>query len=308
MVRLAAIVTLLALCATVATAQNLVVVRVASAPDDDVTPLLYARATGMFAKAGLDVVVSRMNSGAAISAAVVGGSIDIGKSSLLPLISAHARDVPITLVAPAGEFHADSPVTAIIVLKSSPIASARDLDGKTIAAAALRDLYSLAAQEWAQRQGADVSSLHFIELPPTSMLAALVDGRVDAASTGNPVLAQALASGRVRVLAYPNDAIAHRFLTAAWFASNDYIAKNRDVVRRFADVLSHAQAFTNTHHAATVAMVSAFSGIDAQTVSHMTRAPAGATLDPGEIAPVIDLAVKYKVIDRPFAPAEFLFK
>jgi len=32
-----------------------------------------------------------MNSGAAVTAAVVGGSIDIGKSSLIPLINAHVH-------------------------------------------------------------------------------------------------------------------------------------------------------------------------------------------------------------------------
>jgi NitT/TauT family transport system substrate-binding protein len=304
--RAALLVALIVLTGSASVGQETVTIRVASAPDDDVTPLLYAQSTGMFAKAGLNVVVSKMNSGAAISAAVVGGSIDIGKSSLIPLIGAHARGVPITLVAPAGEFRADAPVTALLVLNGSPIVSARDLAGKTIAAAALKDLYTMAAQEWIARHGGDAASVHFLELPPTSMLAALVDGRVDAAATGNPVLAQAIASGKVRVLAYPNEAIAKRFLTAAWFASDDYLARNAAVVQSFAGVLSRAAAFTNAHPAATVELVAAFSGIDAGTVAHMTRAPAGAALDPAEIAPIVALAAKYKLIDHAFDPAEFI--
>jgi len=42
-----------------------------------------------------------MNNGAAVSAAVAGEAIDIGKSSTMPLVEAHARGLPFTLIAPA---------------------------------------------------------------------------------------------------------------------------------------------------------------------------------------------------------------
>src|SRR6185437_8705237 len=79
---------------------SLVTVRCASNAADDVTPVLYAQRSGLFAKAGLNVELTRMNSGAAVSAAVLGGSIDIGKSSLLPIITAHSRGLPLVLLAP----------------------------------------------------------------------------------------------------------------------------------------------------------------------------------------------------------------
>lgn len=283
-----------------------VTVRLASAPDDDVTPVLYAQKAGLFARAGLSVEVSRMNNGAAVTAAVAGGSIDIGKSSLVPLLAAHAHGLPFTLIAPAGVWATNAPVTATIVLKTSAIAAARDLAGKTVSSSSLKDLMTMSTQIWIDEHGGDSSAVRFVELPPPAVLTALADGRVDAATVGNPNLAQALASGKVRVLSHPEDAIAGRFLLAAWFANSDFIAKNRRVVDRFVGVLREAVAYTNAHHAETVPLVAAFTGIDPATVATMTRATGTLTLDPREIRPVIEVAVKYKIIDRAFDPQEFL--
>jgi NitT/TauT family transport system substrate-binding protein len=284
----------------------LTTLRLASSPDDDVTPVLYAQQAGLFARAGLNVDLSRMNNGAAVTAAVAGGSIDIGKSSLVPLLAAHVHGLPFTLVAPAGVWSTSAPVTATLVLKNSSIASARDLAGKTVSASSLKDLMAMSTQIWIDQHGGDSSAIRFVELPSPAVLTALAEGRVDAATVTNPNLAQALASGKVRVLSHPEDAIAGRFLLAAWFANDTFIAKNRGVVERFVAVLREAVRYTNAHHAETVPLVAAFTGIDPATVATMTRATGTATLDPREIRPVIEVAVKYKIIDRAFDPQEFL--
>ena len=281
-------------------------VRVASAPDDDVTPVLYAQRAGLFAKAGLTVVVSRMNNGAAVSAAVAGEAVDIGKSSTMPLVEAHARGLPFTLIAPANLWLSGTPVTAMIVPRSSTIATARDLAGKTISSSGLNDLMSISVRLWIAERGGDVSTVRFVEIPPSSVQSALDDGRVDAAVVGNPNLARDLATGRFRILAATEDAIAHRFLVAAWFANTDYVARNPSVVQRFLAVLYRAQAYTTAHHAETVDALAAFTGIDAATIAQMTRATPGALLDPRELAPVINAAVKAKAIDRAFDPRDLI--
>jgi len=281
-------------------------IRVASAPDDDVTPVLYALRTGLFAKAGLNVVVSRMNNGAAVSAAVAGEAVDIGKSSTMPLVEAHARGLPFTLIAPANIWLSASPVTEMIVLRSSAIAAARDLAGKTISSSGLNDLMSISVRLWIANRGGDVGAVRFVELPPSSVMNALDDGRVDAAVVGNPNLARDLATGRVRVLAATEDEIAHRFLVAAWFANTDYVARNRTVVERFLGVLYRAQAYTTAHRAGTVDALAAFTGIEAATIATMTRATPGALLDPRDLAPVIDAAFKAKAIEHPFDPRDLI--
>src|ERR1700686_3804549 len=76
-----------------ALAQGLTVLRLAAAPGDDITPILYGQSAGIFKSAGLEVQLQALGSGSATAAAVAGGAIDIGKSSITTLISAHARGV-----------------------------------------------------------------------------------------------------------------------------------------------------------------------------------------------------------------------
>jgi len=54
-----------------------------------------------FPQAGLDVTIEKLNSGGAVTAAVAGGGVEIGKSSLVSLMAARAKGIPFVVVAPA---------------------------------------------------------------------------------------------------------------------------------------------------------------------------------------------------------------
>jgi len=276
-----------------------VTLRVGTNAADDVTPLLWAKASGMFAKAGLNVDIQKFTNGSAVTAAVVGGSLDIGRSSLLPMISARAHGVPIQLIAPA-EISVGEDVTAgLIVLKDSPINSGRDLNGKTVPSPSLKDYFEVATRAWIDANGGDSTTVKFIELPISSDLAALETGRVAAAGLPNPFLANALATGKVRILGRPNTAIAKRFLVTGWCATEAFIAQNHDALVKFAQTLRQAVLYTNTHQAETVAVTAPFWGVDPSVVANMERTPAADTLDPKDIQPLIDAALRYGVIDKP---------
>jgi NitT/TauT family transport system substrate-binding protein len=282
--------------------------RVASNAADDVTPVLWAQHTGAFSSAGLDVVFTRMNSGAAVTAAVIGGALDIGKSSLMPLISAHARDIPIAIVAPGELWITEAPLTGLITAKTSPIATAKDLDGKTIATAALRDVSWLATHAWLDQHGGDSQTVKFVEMPQAAMVGAIMSGRVDAATITNPGFSAAMATGSVKVIGAPSDGIAKRFLLTAWFTTNDYIAKNAATVGRFAGTVEQSAAYTNAHSSETIAMLADFSGIEPAALAHMTRGVCGTRLQPEEVQPVIDAALKYGIIDHRFEAKELVAK
>lgn len=279
---------------------GLVTLRVASNLNDDVTPLLYAEHAGLFEKAGIRVAFSQMNSGAAVTAAVLGGSIDIGKSSLLPLISAHARGLPISIVSPGELWLRNSPISALVASKTVSIASAKDLTGKTVAVMAVRDLSEMALRDWIDEHGGDSKAVRIVEVPGTAISGALSDGRADAANVTGPTLSEVLASNKVYVVARPDDTVGSRFLLTAWFASDAFLDANHDVVARFARVMQQAAAYTNTHHAETVPLTAPFWGIEPSVLARIPRATISNVLDPKEIQPVIDLAAKYQVIAQPF--------
>jgi NitT/TauT family transport system substrate-binding protein len=290
----------------VARAQALTTVRVATSPDEDAVACLYGQSSGLFRRNGLDVVLTASTGGAGVSAAVAGASIDIGKASLLGLIAGHVRGVPFTLVAPASLYSAAAPVAGTLVRSDSPIRTARDLSGKTVSVQSLKGFLQVATMNWIDEHGGDSSSVHYLELPPTSVSAALLAGRVDAATLANPSFAAILDTKRARVFAWTCDSVGKYYLQAGYFCTTDYAAKNADVVARFARVIAEASAYTNTHPAETVDMIAKFTGVSPEDVAGMTRVTCGIKLDPAQIQPVVDVAAKYKIIPARFDAREMI--
>jgi NitT/TauT family transport system substrate-binding protein len=285
----------------------LTVVRVAGVQTDDITPLVYAIHTGMFARAGLDVQSMPTNSGAATAAAVVSGSYEIGKSSLTSLMNAHLRGVPLVVIA-AGVVHdTKNPFAKLVATNDAPYKTGRDFAGKTIAVASLNDLSSVSVDAWIDETGGDAHAVHFVELPVSAMLAAVEDRRVDAAFMLYPPLAEALTSGKVRVVSTPYDAIAPFFVLSGWFTTTDYAEKHPDVIRNFVRVMYEAASYTNRHPADTAPMMSDLTKVPMSIYQTMARVGAATSTNARDWQPLIDAAAKYGVIQHPFPAQDFIW-
>lgn len=287
-------------------AQTLTHISTTEVPNDDVTPLLYAQQSGLFAKAGLDVSFQANTSGAAIAAAVAGGAYDIALASMMALISGHARSVPFVMIAPSLLYETEDPAALLVVLNDSPFHSVHDLAGKVIGVSAIKDINWVGTRAFLDQNGVDSSSVKFVEVPQPAIPAALQQHRIDAATLLNPTLQVAMATGNFRSVGKPHDGIAKHFLTAAWFSTTDYVDKHPDLIGRFATVVHTATLYANTHHAQTAPLIAAFAGVDLATVRDMKRVTCAEYLDSRDIQPSIDAAVKYGVIDHGFPAAELI--
>ena len=289
-----------------AAAQNagMTELRLAAAPDDDITPALYARQAGLFKNAGITVTIQALSNGTAVAAAVAGGAIDIGKASLLSIINAHARGVPFVIVAPSAIADATGSYGGLLVPKDSLVKTARDLTGKTVSVPALHDIQSLGLQAWIDKNGGDSKSVSLIEIPVTGVNIALDANRIAAGILSNPSLAQAMATGKYRSIAKPVPEGFNHCMVAAWVSTVDFTAKNAAVVRRFGQVIQAASAYANAHHDKTVDLIAEFSGIDRATVATMTRAPYATTLNPVLVQPIVDAAARYGAIPASYSAAE----
>jgi len=281
-------------------------VRVATQAFDDMTAMLYAQRMGWFRRAGLDVQVERQTtSGAAIGAAILGGTFDIGKMGLSDVIEAHEKGIPFVVVAPAGIYNSALPTTGLLVLKDGPIFTGKDLNGKIVAQTSLGDIGSVTLDSWMDQNGGDRRSIHYVEMPMSAIPAAIEAGRVDAGGSLEPVLAQALASGKFRLIP-TYSSVAPTFAYAVWVTTRDWADKHRAVVKALATVLAQSAAYTNAHHAETAAMMSDFSGIPLERIESMPRIEIGTTLRASQIQPVIEAAVRDHTITHAFPAEEIL--
>jgi len=283
-----------------ATADDLKTVHVLAVPTDGVKSLLYAQHANLFRKRGIEADIVPMGSGAAIFAAIVAGSADVGSGSLFPVFAAYSRGVPLRIIAPASLYASDHCDTFLLVQKDAPIQTARDLNGKTLGSDAVGDFNSTATRAWLDQHGGDGKSLRVIELKSSEQITSLDAGRIDAVVLKPPFLTTALAAGKFRVLGRPLDAVGERFLLSSWVSSVDFITKNPEVVNRFVAGLTEAARYTNANQAATTDMVAQFTGQDAAVLARGIRSTTAESLVLADVQRPLDFALKYGIIDKRF--------
>jgi NitT/TauT family transport system substrate-binding protein len=155
--------------------------------------------------------------------------------------------------------------------------------------------------------GGDSSTVRFIELPTTTLGSTLEQGRVDAGVTNEPYMSKDLGTGKFRMLTDMLNGYGPKpILESAFFATRDYVAKNRDAMTRFAKVMTQASAYANTHIPETLPLMVAFSGMDAHAAAIMHKTSTALSFDPSQIQPVIDVAAKYKIIPKTFSARDML--
>jgi NitT/TauT family transport system substrate-binding protein len=279
-----------------AEAQELKTVRVIQLPTDGAKSVLYAQRANLFRKRGLTADITSLGSGAAVFAAVLGGSADFGAGSLFPVFSAYAHGLPLRIIAPASLYVSDHADTLLLVQKDAPFRQPSDLAGKTMGADAPNDIYSTSTRAWVDAH--DGKSLKIVELKASAQLSSLDSGRIDMAVLKPPYLTQALDTGKFRVFGKPLDGIAPRFLLSCWVASVDFIQKNPAVVSNFVAGLTEAAKYTNANQAATVDLVAAFTGQDAGSLGRGVRSITAETVSLPEIQRPLDFAVKTGIIDQ----------
>jgi NitT/TauT family transport system substrate-binding protein len=291
---------ILAASSGIAPAQPLTTIHFISSPSDDLRPILYAQSAGLFRQAGLDVVVQRAGTGAVVAESIIGGAADIGKASLASLIAAYARGLPFILIAPSILHRKEVPTSAIVVAPNSPLRTPLDLQGKVVACTAIGDIGYLGFRALVDAQGGDSSTVHWIEMPTSSVTAAIEQGRIDAGLITEPYMTQNIRAGKVRLLVDELSGYPRPILESVFFSTRDYATKNRDAVTRFARVLQRAAAYSNTHEAETIPLFVAATGMDPTVAAEMHHTYTAASFDPAQIQPVIDLAARYKIIPQRF--------
>jgi NitT/TauT family transport system substrate-binding protein len=289
-----------------AAAQSSSALRVIGPPNDGFKAVHYAAKSGLFAKHGVDVEISLINSGAAAAAALIGGAADIAYTNITTLILAHNRGVPMQILAPGPVFDPEQRTTAIVVVKDSPYRTGADLNGKTIGSVSLGDTMAASIQAWVDQSGGDSKTVKIIEVPASASIEALQAGRISAATMNEPAVSQALATGTMRALVNPNTAIAKKFLLALLAVMTPVAVAKADAMQRFAQAIREASAYTNAHMAETVDLVAAYSGIAPAVVARSARFIDALSIDPALIQPVIDVLVKYNLTTPSFPASQLV--
>lgn len=282
------------------------VLRIADVPIEPSSDVFYTDAQGYFKSAGLDVDIQVLANGQNFVGGVTAGTFDLSPLTVPAIAQAREHGIPLKMIAPQAISSSAAPTNLLMVTRDSPLKTARDLDGKTIACSGLNNLAATALRAWLIKNGADVASVKLVEFPIPSMQQALQAGRIDAAVMSEPFLTAA--KDALRVLGSPYDAIAPRFITSGWIASDDWLAKNADTARRFAAALRKGHDWANANAKGTIAIFERVTKIPDDLASAMRRTVWATTADPQLIQPVLDIAASSGMLTRPIAASEILWQ
>jgi NitT/TauT family transport system substrate-binding protein len=285
-------------------AQQLATLKIATTPTDIGSEVFYAQDKGFFKANGLDAQIQVISNGAAITAAVMSGALDVAQSNIASLASAHEAGLDVVIIAPAGQYSSKTPTTALIVSKNSPIKTAKDLNGKTIAGNGLKNITQVGAFAWMDKNGGDTTTTKFVEMPFPDMPGALGQGRIDAAVIAEPELSAALAKGEVRVLANCYDGIAQNFMIGAWFTTGTWAKAHPDLVKRFSKAISQTAQWANKNQAASAEMLTKYTKIE--VAPGMKRTVYAEKLEPALVQPLIDGAAKYGITKKTFPASDII--
>jgi NitT/TauT family transport system substrate-binding protein len=289
-----------------AQAQTLVPLRIASPGGDTYAEPFYALDAGFLAKAGFDGQLTVLNNAGAVTAAVAGGSVDVGIGDMIGIANAVNHGIPLQVFAGAGLYSSTSATTFLCVESTSTVRQAKDLEGKTVAVVTLVGLGTSATKAWLTQNGADLAKIRFLELPQSEMPPALQRDLVQAAVLVEPFFTSVKSA--IRVLGKPYDAVAKEFLICQWIATSYWLSKNAATARKLVGVIYDTARWANTHHDESLPILAKYNKIDPERMRGIVRAAFATRVDTSLIQPVIDIGVRYKTIEKPLDAGTIIAK
>jgi NitT/TauT family transport system substrate-binding protein len=265
----------------------------------------FGNDAGIFQSNGIKPEITTLGNGASIMSAVVGGDLDVGMANTVNVAGAIARGIPLLMIAPASLYSKRDSAPNLMVAKDSPIKTAKDFAGGTIAISALGDFNQLALLAYLDTNGVPRNSVKFVELKFGEMGAALQRGTVQGAIITEPAKTDAKNAGLVRDFADTYSAVAPEFATIVWFTTKAWLQKNPDTAKKLVTAIYTTAKWANAHTAESAPMLAKVAKMDPATVAGMRRLYYATANDKKYIEGTLSLASRYGMLPRPVTVEEY---
>ena len=280
-------------------------VRIGTSLSDPFLEPYYGAEQGFFTSAGVAADVETLSNGATIMTALLGGALDTGNTDLTQLANAYNRGVDFGVVAAGAIYDSKLPTISLCVRNDSPLKTAKDFEGQTIAIPNLKSTGGIAISEWLVRGGADLSKVKFYEMLFPEMGPALATGRVAAALNGEPFLTDS--KNDIRRVVNPYDYVAKNFYTGVWFAKRSWLNANVPAAKAFIAAMYTTARWANAHQGDSAVIAARLTKLDVQKVRSFVRNTFATSLETRYAQPLLDLAFKYKLIEKATSAADLFW-
>lgn len=282
-------------------------VRIGVAPIEESALPYYALQKGFFKQAGIEVeLVASAGGGGAMTAALIGGSLDLGCTNTGSMAAAHVHGLPLSLLACGALYTPAAPISHLCVTKTLGVKNAKDLSGKTLGVSTIHDMLQTVTLAWIDQNGGSSKDVRFVEITASEIVPAMTSGRIDGGLLNEPFYTAA--KDRVQLLGLPYEAMAAKkpFQTFGLAANRDWVTRNPALAKSVATALQQAAQWVNRNHAETTSLLAAFVKIEPSVAAQFPRVAYAESNNSAYVQPVIDLMTRYAVLPNGF-PARELF-
>ncbi len=274
----------------------------------DLSPLFMALEKQFFKDAGVEINLAAMVGGAEIQPALASGAINIGWTNVISMGQGHVQGFDFKFVANGAiNKRSTNDVFGFLVRPDSPITSAKELQGKTVATNNVRNIIHAAGLHWIDANGGDSSKVKWVEIPFPQMAPALVNRQIEAFVAVEPfVTVPTKVQKQARVLGHMLGGIAPRLLIASYFGSEAWIGKNVETVKAFVAAINRGIDAHNANLDEARAVIAKHTGLKGEFLKEMPLPAFEKKLLESDLEPMLDVGVRYKFIDRKVSPSQLI--
>ncbi|HEV8021911.1 MAG TPA: ABC transporter substrate-binding protein [Candidatus Lustribacter sp.] len=280
-------------------------VRIGSIAIDASGESYYGVDSGIFASNGINAQVTTLNTGAAIITAVLAGDLDVGIANPLQIATAIARNIPLVMLAPAALYSLKDANANLVVAKTSPFKSAKDLVGATFGVSSLSDFNQLSLLAYLDTNKVPRDSVKFVELPFSEVGAALARGTIQASIITEPFKTNAMTAGQIREFGDTYLTIQPEIAPIFWFTTRGWVQKNPDVAKKVVTAIYATAKWANTHYKESGDILAKVAKMDPAVVANMKRLYFATSNDRKYTEHTLALAFQYGMLPRQVTFEEF---
>jgi ABC-type nitrate/sulfonate/bicarbonate transport system substrate-binding protein len=268
--------------------------------------IIVAQQKGFLADYGVAVEIQNFRSGVSVVQAVADGQIDVGASSIEPVINAAAGGGDVVIIGAYSDRLAVSAVTP------KDIFSPADLRGRQLGVQEVGAFREVMTRLVLQQAGLTPNDVQYVPVDAQSYLAALVDGRIQSAILQTEqAVAASHAYGNLHVLSNLFD-IVPNYHYGTFFVSRAWLDANREAAERLMTAITKTHRFMYDNKDETVRIVADATGFDDSIISESYDIllkdrqvfPLNTGLDPDRIKSTIDTMGQLGILENGPPPVD----
>jgi NitT/TauT family transport system substrate-binding protein len=269
-----------------------------SSPSFANSDVAVAQAEGYFRDEGLSVTVDNLSSGVPVVQGVVGGSLDIGASSIEPVVNAASQGAPVQIIGS----YANKLTVDLVTQKS--ITAPAQLRGKRLGIQQVGAFREVMTRMVIEGEGLTTSDVTYVPSSSSAYISELLTGEIQSGVLQEEQTLTALKKdAKLHVLVNYEEADPDYFY-GTYVVSKSWLAGNQATLEKFLTAITMAHRFMYKNEAATVSVVAKNTGDSAATITKaygvlLTQEgvfPLNSGLDTARISATITTMKKYKIL------------